>query len=313
MAILIKAGSDAKRRERYFVDPYQIEVREELRGRHLPPREQDILYLAESMLKYGQRQCVEARRKEGGKIVLVAGFTRTAAARLIRDGFVGSDGEQRQDKDWKLQVVVSDCNDETAFLRNVVENAARHATSPIDDAINQSRLRDQHGMSNTEIAGLYGKTAVWVGRLQGLLQLDSATQLRVQSGDLAVSVALDALELPAEKRAEVLAAATKATGKVDGAAVKAQVREHHLNDNAKAGQPVAETETEAEENPDGKGKPRSLKEVREYFDWIADAKSGNDPALRTFARTLLAWLRGTKTDDALDSALETLLDAKRAK
>jgi len=303
-------GTDVTRRDLFFADPTKIRVKEELRGRSAPPTEEAIIAMAESLLSVGQLQPVRVRR-EGLDLVLTLGFTRCAAARVIRDGFVGSDGERHRDKEFCLQATAVDCNDDEAFRANIVENALRGETSPIDDAFNHRTLRDRHGMTNSQIAQLYNRDAAWVGRLQGLLQLDPGTQGRVHRGELAVSVALDALKLPPETRGEVLASATGESGKVNGSAVRKQVRDQHLRDQPRATEPASGLESP--NTPDEKSKPLSMREVREYFELAADPKSFREKPVRAFARTALAWLKGVKSSEAMDKAVDALLDATRDK
>jgi ParB-like chromosome segregation protein Spo0J len=65
-----------------------------------------------------------------------------------------------------------ECDDETAFQRNIVENAQRNATSPVDDALNQERLRVEQGMSDAAITRLYGYAhQASVTRLKKILAL----------------------------------------------------------------------------------------------------------------------------------------------
>ena len=124
MALKIDGGKEGvKRGDLYYVDPFAVIVREELRGRHTPPTDQDVVMRAMSMAEHGQLQPVEARRSDGNKLLLTMGFTRCAAARLIRDGFTGPDGKKHQDKEFRLQVKITDCNDETALMNIDVQKA----------------------------------------------------------------------------------------------------------------------------------------------------------------------------------------------
>lgn len=91
MATKINAGDDAKRKDFWMVDPFQIVVREELGGRRYERDPNDVASLATSMLEYGQRQPIEVRRIEDNRLQAVFGFTRLAAAKLIREGFDWTD------------------------------------------------------------------------------------------------------------------------------------------------------------------------------------------------------------------------------
>jgi ParB-like chromosome segregation protein Spo0J len=140
MALTLNAGTP-KRKDLWWIDPIKIIVTEEDRGRSQPPTEDQVVELAMSIHDYGQQQPATCRRVDKDRVKLVAGFTRCAAARLIRDGFTGTDNVQRHKPDFMLQCVLVDCNPAESFRRNVIENAHRGETSPIDDAFNQRRLR----------------------------------------------------------------------------------------------------------------------------------------------------------------------------
>lgn len=322
MAVKFEAGPDVKRGDLFFVDPYEVIVREELRGRHLPPSEPDIIERAVSLHDHGQIQPVECRR-ENGKLLLTLGFTRCAAARLIRHGFIGPDGVERKDEKFVLQVKVVDTNDEGAFIRNVVENAQRNNTSPIDDAFNQARLRDRYGFTDTAIAKLYGyANPQKVCRFRKLLALESPLQLLVHKGELGVQPALDLLELPADKRAVAVAAATAESGKVNGAEIRTQVREHVINDDLKdtneaSDAPAAEPTTPASNvapAPAQSSAPksrltRSVREIRQFFE--QQVGDSDQPALVRFAEDVLDFINGKKSERSLLNALERVLDAKR--
>lgn len=230
MATNVVAGADMKRTDLFLVNPFEVEVQEALRGRISPPTEEVLIELAESIFDYGQRQSVECRRIAGNRLQLTMGYTRMAAIRLIRDGFVGNDGVERHDPNFKIKTTVADANDEEALTRNVIENRHRNATTPIDDAVNQNILRDRYGKSDDEIAKLFHVSIQTVERTALLLRLEARERDLVHQGLMTVTAALDLLELPAEKRAEVIEAATAETGKVQGAKVRSQVRDHHLND-----------------------------------------------------------------------------------
>jgi len=205
MATNINAGSDVKRGDLFWVDPNEIIVREELRGRAAPPSEEKIVAMAESLLRETQLQPVKARRNADKRLVLTAGFTRNAAARLIRDGFTGSDGEFHKQPEFRLQVCISDMPDDQAKLANIAENSLRNDTNPIDDAINQEWIRQTLGLSNAEIGRRYyrDKTGVKVGKYARLLTLDKDAQDLVAAGDLSVDAALSMLDLPESQRNEI--------------------------------------------------------------------------------------------------------------
>lgn len=318
MAMKLNAGEGVRRGDLFFIDPNEIEVKEDLRGRVIPPTEADIIQRAESMLQFGQLQPVEARRikENDNRLRLNMGFTRTAAARLIRKGFTGSDGTFKQDADFALQVKVVTCNDEAAFERNVVENAHCNQTSPIDDAHNQNKMRERYGKSDAEIATLYGyRTTQKVERLRQLLMLPNEIQLLVHNGQMSQSAAEEYLDLPIEKRDEYLQKATKSSGKIDTTALRqaaraenqgSQVTDDILSDDNR---PAPTDPGSTDDN--SKTKSRSMREVREFFDGLDGP--GSDPAVQCFCKEVLSFIGGKFTEKQMENSLDRLLDAKRTK
>lgn len=312
MATKIDAG-DVKRSDLYMVDPFQVIVKEELRGRHVPPTDEVIVNMALSMSTHGQHQAVQCRKINDNKLLLILGFTRTAAARLIRTGFTNPEtGEEVKDEQFKLKVVLTDANDQKAFLNNIVENAHRNNTSHIDDAHNQHRLRDAYGYSETEIANLYQyKDASKVSRLRKLLQLPNKAQMLIHTDKLSMQAALDILDIVDDaarnEALEKVYADIETNGKANTSEVRSMVRQHHLNDDDKEDNGQNESD---EESPKVKAKPLSSREVRGF--WEGVAKEHLDDAVKAFAKTHLLWLSGRRSDKTMSKAIETLLDAQRS-
>ena len=323
MATRINAGENVRRGDLFFINPYEIIVSEELRGRHLPPTEDQIIEMACSLLDHGQLQPVNARRVKDQRLSLTAGFTRTAAARMIRDGFIDPDGNERKDEAFVLQVKIKDCNDREAFTANVIENARRNATSAMDDAHNQNKLRD-YGMTDTEIGRLYGeRSGARVSRLAKLLRLNDEAQLLVHQGALSVDAALVVLDLPDAEQKKVVEKAA-AGEKVTGADVKRQVREHHLRDQHEA--ESTDGDEDGDSSSDGGSKkpqamapsgktpklPLSIKEVRQFFETLSTSDDSVEeavwiPAVQKFAKDVQSWLAGKKSDKAMCRAIGKLL------
>ena len=310
MAMKLNAGTDVKRGDLFFVDPFQIIVKEELRGRRFPPTAEQITEMAMSIFDNNQRQPIECRRVGPDKrLQSTAGFTRINAIRLIREGFTGTDDEFRQDENFKVQVKIVDCDDKTALCNNIIENAHRNETSDIDNAHNQNTLRERYGYNDTEIAHLYQyKSSVKVGRLRRLLELSDDEQKLVHTGKLGTQAAIDALELPADKRAALFAELADEKGKINGSAIADQVREHILsdneNDNAEDGVLVV-----SGDEPDTKKKYKALsvRNIRQYFEAL---KEDDDPAVSRFASDALKWVGGKTTNKAMNNAVKRLLDAE---
>ena len=299
MAMTINAGENVKREDIFRVDPNQIHIEEKFRCRHFQPTDAQIIEKAEDLMDNGQIQPVEARRASDKTLVLTLGFSRTAAARLIRKGFTDSKGNHRQNKEFALTVKVFDCDDKTAKIRNIVSNAGILRTTDIDDAWNQAELRKE--MSDHEIAEIYKYPDTnKVIRLRRLLDLDEETQHLIHDGLISTSAALEALDAPVAKRAAIIAAATKANGKVNGAAIRSQVREL-MNDDAKKKSPTNDEPIVAG------SKPLSMREVKQLLVHRADKTQGYNPAIARFCKSFLEVIAGKKGPTALDNAFNRLL------
>lgn len=317
MAVKINAG-DVKRVDLYHVDPFEVIVREELRGRHTPPTEEQITQMALSMMEHGQRQPVECRKIEGNRLLLVLGFTRNAAARLIRTGFKHPEtGEDMKDENFRLKTTITDANDKQAFINNVVENAHRNQTSFIDDAKNQHQLRDKYGYNDAEITKLYqysDKTKV--GRLRRLLALPDKAQALVHEGKMTMTTALDILDVSDEtarnERFEQAYADAETNGKVNSAEIRASVRDI-LNDDHREFDSGSEGSTEATGNgkKGPKAKPRTVKEIKKLFQAMKDEEA-QDELVQKFCVTMLAWIDGKRKDERVEEAIQALLDGERS-
>lgn len=318
MATKVNAGEGVKRGDSFSVDPNEVIVVNDFRGRHIPPTEAEIIELASKMVDQGQIHPVKVRKVEDNRLQLVLGFTRTAAARLIREGFTDQNGRVHKDENFLLraEIVPGKLTDQQLFEMNVTENNARVNPSPIDDAFNQQRFRDEFNWTDTKIAEFYGYAKnsgpVKVGRLKKLLQLDAEEQMLVHTGALGVQGAIELLDLPADKRKEALEAAKKENGKINGQVISAQVRTHHLAD--------GQTPQEAAENNGGgsssepdptKVKPRSVKEIRKFCDSIM--KDENTPeSIQRFVKEWRAFVDGKKTDKQMVNSLKRLYNASPA-
>lgn len=309
MATKVNAGDDVKRGNLFGVDPKMLIMKEDVRGRRFAPTEQEVIEMAESLYDNGQEQPIKVRKVEEDRLKVVMGFTRCAAGRLIRDGFTGTDGEHRQNKDFRLQCVICTMNDEDAFRHNVVENAHRKQTSVIDDAYNQQRLRDHCMMKDGEIARLYRySNQNRVSRLKKFLVMPLKIQMQVHNGELTEEAALNLMELPQEEQEKAIEEATKdGNGKVDSGTVRKIVRDHHLRDDEETVRQLPPPKYPPTESP--KFKARTPREVKVYFTGLAEDEEGHE-AVRRFSKDFLDFLAGKKTDKAMNNAVQRLLEAK---
>lgn len=314
MAVALSTSEKVRRTDALMVSPFDILVVEDSRGRHFPPTETQLIDLATSIFDYGQRQPIECRRVtvdgKKNKLKATAGFTRTNAVRLIREGFTGTDGVVRQDPEFMVKVMLVDCNDQQAFEYNIVENAHRNQTSDIDDAHNQNRLRESYGYSDAEIAKLYQYSSQnKVGRLRKLLQLSNDEQRLVHTGLLATSAAIELLDLTEAERAEVIASlqAGDVNAKVKGSEVLDAVRNRVLNDADSSDVLVGEDA----EVSDTKSKPRSMANLRKYL--TSRQEEGVDPAIQRFCADMMKYMAGKTTERSMDNAFKRLMKQESSK
>lgn len=305
-SIRIESTEKVQRVDMFFVNPFDVVVKEELRGRCEPVSEEAIISMAESMLDNTQLQPVQCRKLEDHRLQLNLGFTRTAAARLIRTGFTRENGQHECDPRFTLKVTLVAANDEKAFINNIVENCHRNQTSDVDDAHNQNRLRERYGMSDAEIAKLYGyKSTQRIDRLKALLSAPTEVQDMVQNGTMSTPAAVELLQLPEEKRdAAIETAKTESTnGKVSAPAISRQVREHHLRDSDEASEPKTSSNGKSYKT---KKKPLSLSEFRKFIQSeLDDAVAGT--SRRKLFETLSKFLAGERKLETVKKVVTELI------
>jgi ParB-like chromosome segregation protein Spo0J len=297
MSVSLSLATKPTRSDVFGVNPYELHVNEANRGRHTPPTNDQIVQRAVSMSDLGQIQPVEARRNPDKSLTLTLGYTRNAAARLIREGFTHN-GKTYQNPNFMLQTRIVNCTDDEALRRNIAENTQRNNTSPIDDAHNQNKLADL-GMADQEISDFYGYDPAngngsnRVKQYRKLLTLSPKLQNLIHNGLLGVQPALELLDLPEADRDSAVENATRDTGKVNGAVIKSTVRDKILSDNTKG---------EEEKGT----KPRSIREIRKTLEAL---KEDEDDATRRLASDLLKWVNGKTTDQQFQNALKRYQDA----
>jgi ParB/RepB/Spo0J family partition protein len=151
--------------------PEQLVISPELNGRHDSP---DIEPLIQSILQHGQLQLCLTRR-EGGKMVLAAGFNRWRAVSEINK-------RKLTPEPLRLKCVYRELSEKQAFLANIAENQCRNATTPMDDAYNIQRLINVYQMSKDEIAKAYGMSLSWVIQRLGLIEAIPAVEKQIRKG-----------------------------------------------------------------------------------------------------------------------------------
>lgn len=193
-----------------MVHPSKLRLVDKFQGRRKPISDAEVANLADMIRKEGQLQPVRARQVQGtDEYEVVFGNTRTRAGQMIVNGYTGPDGKTpiAPAPDFKMRVEVIECSDEDAFRAVVTENSARFKTSPIDDAYNQKRLREELGLSDVAIASYYGQAhSGMVNRLKKLIDpekgLSNDLQNKVADGSLGIYAALDIMDATQRKDGE---------------------------------------------------------------------------------------------------------------
>lgn len=262
MAMKLNAG-EVGRSDLYSFLPEHIVVDQKENARVVPHSDEEVEALANSIKEYGQQQPAVVRRIDGNKVQLVAGYGRWRAVTKLN--------QENPEKPLKLMCRVADLNAEEAFVRSIVENNERAATTPTDDAFAQRRLREDFGWSEEKIATFYKKSVSYVAQLRKLLQLSTPIQTEVSKGNLTVAAALDVAQLPeTEREAVVSAAKDPETGKVDANTVRTKVREKKQQ----SGGAVSRTMREVRAYFEGQTGPAESESVRKLCDKILDYISG---------------------------------------
>jgi len=270
-----KPTANAKRSDLFQIPIDEIVIDEKQNGRWENHDGEAILELAKSIVENGQLQpCVG--RRVGNEVHLSAGYRRALAVKHILQD---PDLRAKVPGDLFLKVTLVNQNAEDAFVTNVIENKNRRDTSSIDDAHNHERLK-RFGWTDQKIADLYGIAVSYVGQLRKLLQLPADVQRLVHRSKIAVGLAINMVDLPAEQLQKIVTDANGENG-VDRDAVNEQIRQRRQAQGRKHG--------------------RSIREVRQYFEAV---KSDEDQSLSRFASDLLRWLGGQVGDAGMDNAFK---------
>jgi ParB/RepB/Spo0J family partition protein len=195
MAMALNAG-EIGRADLFFIDPDKIVLGKN--GRWDDHDEESIKVLADSYeMDGGQLEPVEVRRVEDKKVMLTMGFRRHAAALEYN--------RRHPDNPMKLKCVVVMTDDKDAFLRNITENRERKATSVVDDAFNQKRMREEFGMADAQIAARYRMDQSQVSKLKKLPVLREHILKLVHKGFISFDNAVDLADLSTAEQDEVIA------------------------------------------------------------------------------------------------------------
>jgi ParB/RepB/Spo0J family partition protein len=275
MAMRLDAG-EVGRGDLFSIFPENLIVVEEENSRVVPHTDDEIEALAHSILEHTQQQAVVATRIAGNKVQLVSGYGHTTAIKYINTVL-------RPENPLKVLVRIQEMNKEEAFVRSIVENIDRAATTPIDDAHAQRRLREEFHWTEERIAKFYKKSVAYIGQLRKTLTLSNEIKQEVATGNLPISTAIALTELPEAERPAVLEAAkSPETGKVNSEVVNQAVRNQKI--------------------AAGGGKSRSVKEIRKFLEELTGP--AEQDGVRELSKKLLAYIGGKITDQQMTNALK---------
>lgn len=188
-------GVKCTRGSEYLFDPADLLIRPELNGRAEAPDIEDLI--ADILVPgRGQLQPVLVRN-DGGKPVLVAGFSRwRAISEINKRGLTPVP--------LKIRCTFFRGNEREGLLANIAENLQRNATTPLDDAHN-CRMLEVWGMSVADIAGKLRQSEAWV---RGRLKIAEATpevQEALKDGRIKASAAATIAKLSESQQRKAVA------------------------------------------------------------------------------------------------------------
>lgn len=137
---------------------------------------QDLAELAASIAELGVLQPITVRRLDDGRLEVIAGRRRLAAARIA-----GLD---------TIPATFVDVDDDQAADVALAENLHRRDLSPVEVALAFARLRER-GLNGRQIAARVGRSEATVSNYLRLLEIPAHLRERVHRRELGVGTALD--------------------------------------------------------------------------------------------------------------------------
>ena len=296
----------------FFVNPFEVQVEDSMRGRFAPPTNEAIAALAVSMRNEGQIQPCAVKRLRDGRLVQVAGFTRNAAARLIRSGFTHDGVEYPADDSFRLKVIITSGSEQEMFFANLAENNMRNELTPMDFAIQIRNMRERYGMSTKEIVSKLGTkwSAPKVSKHEQLFDLSEQEQQLVHLGKMAIDSAIALFDAPEEVRKQIVGDAKRTGGRVKASKVRDAARDAILADVISDDKKIAEhgavstTEAASSAKPKPKAIARTFANVKNL---LMDVSSECESvALSDLCNNLMDWIAGSLSDEQLRTSIDTL-------
>lgn len=276
--------------------------------------------LADSIKANGQLQPIRVRplatqdgKPVDGKYDIIVGRTRCAAIKV-------NGGKE-------VNAIVVDVTNEKALIQSIVENLDRENTNPLDDATNQQMLRELYGWKDKEISDVYHKSAAWVGRLKGLLDLSPKIRKFVTDGTLNASAAMElvgvdddkALKIISDSIVEVKAKPAKKTAKGKTVAAKPAKKVAKTSKVKKAVRKVKQAKAATKPSKNGeadktKGSSKvgmSIAEVRQYFQDLTGP--GEHQTVAAFSKAMVEVISGKAIEDKATNALNKIWQVYESK
>jgi len=263
---------------KFLIDPADVIVKPGLNARHAESLDMDhVRRLAWSFLNEGgQKQPVQIR-KEGDKAVLVAGHHRRAACLLLNGKLDPDDPRHdslRSPRPVKLECVFSELNEEEAYRDSIIENRRRKATTAIDDAHNQRKLREVYKWTEEQIADLYDTTPAKLAEVATLLRLPPPVQAKIAAREIPTAGALALAALPPDEQSAALAAAVLPTGRVRGETIRNAVAEKKREAGAVQARRPSEVTAEFEAIAGDETLPKCVRDYARAFLRFREGKIG---------------------------------------
>lgn len=227
---------------------------------------EDITTLVDALVQLGrQLHPVGVQRTPEGGLKLIWGYRRWKAISHIVDNQIVQPGEPLS----MLECIVSDepMTEAQAFEFNVVENMGRKALTPIDMAINLSRLTTEFGYTLKTAAALFdGRSKAWASSMIRLLELPHDVQRKVDAGTIPVSAAYDVLCMPEGEDRNAAMEVLRSGEGTTRSKVREAVRQREIADAPEGGD--VEAAAAAAKPVKGDKKKRTLKELAVVFEGL---------------------------------------------
>jgi len=162
------------------------------RGQYQPRKDMNptaLEELAESIRRQGIMQPIMVRPLAKDSYEIIAGERRWRAAQLAGLAVV--------------PVIVKDICDEDAIALALIENIQREDLNAMEEALALTRLQEEFGYTQTEVAEAVGKPRSTVANLMRLTALESEVGLLLERGDIDMGHGRALLGLEGPKQLEV--------------------------------------------------------------------------------------------------------------